>query len=187
MKRAYIGFCTLLVAVLLAGCDQLTHYTVSEQAINHSLQKHNNYGKDLGIPGVATAHFTLSELISAIGREEPNKVTLSANVNVEMSSLLGPQQAMMKIKMKTAPFFDKEQGAIYLRDIEIVSADIQPEKMDTLVKALTPYLNQSLKTYFDNKPAYILSEEHSKKELLAKKLAKGLEVKPGELMISLAD
>ena len=55
------------------------------------------------------------------------------------------------------------------------------------MKALTPYLNQSLKSYFDQKPAYVLNPDNSKTEALAKKLAKGLEVKPGELVILFSD
>ena len=55
------------------------------------------------------------------------------------------------------------------------------------MKALAPYLNQSLKSYFDQQPAYVLDSEKSKAEGMAKKLAKGLEVKPGQLVIPLTD
>lgn len=55
------------------------------------------------------------------------------------------------------------------------------------MKALVPYLNQSLRSYFDQQPAYVLNPEKSKTEAIARKLAKGLEVKPGELVIPLTD
>ncbi|RLR17343.1 DUF1439 domain-containing protein, partial [Sodalis-like symbiont of Bactericera trigonica] len=48
---------------------------------------------------------------------------------------------------------------------------------------LESYLQQSLKSWFDTQPAYRLDASRSKSEALAKKLAKGLEVKPGELVI----
>ena len=85
--------------------------------------------------------------------------------------------------MKAQPVFNKEEGAIYLRDMQIVDVQVQPEKMQSVMKTLTPYLDQSLKSYFNQKPAYILSADRSKAESLAKKFAKGIEVKPGELVI----
>ncbi|HBH68108.1 MAG TPA: hypothetical protein DDY50_07315, partial [Erwinia persicina] len=62
-----------------------------------------------------------------------------------------------------------------------------PEKMEGVLKTLTPYLNESLKNYFNQKPAYVLSTDRSKAESLAKRFAKGLEVKPGELVIPFTD
>ena len=59
--------------------------------------------------------------------------------------------------------------------------------MASIVKTLTPYLNQSLQHYFNERPAYLLSADRSKGEALAKKLAKGLEVKPGQLVIPFTD
>jgi hypothetical protein len=183
MKKAFLGLTALFIAVILSGCNQLTQYTISEQEINQALQKRNNYEKDIGVAGLVNAHIVLNDLSSQIGREEPGKITLSGNAKINVNSLFGPQQADMQLKMKAQPFFDQQQGAIYLRDLEIVDAQVQPEKMASIMKTLTPYLNQSLKSYFNQKPAYVLSEDRSKAESLAKKFAKGLEVKPGQLVI----
>lgn len=183
MNKAFLGLTALFIAVILSGCNQLTQYTISEQEINQALQKRNNYEKDIGVAGLVNAHIVLNDLSSQIGREEPGKITLSGNAKINVNSLFGPQQADMQLKMKAQPFFDQQQGAIYLRDLEIVDAQVQPEKMASIMKTLTPYLNQSLKSYFNQKPAYVLSEDRSKAESLAKKFAKGLEVKPGQLVI----
>ncbi len=183
MNKAFLGFAALLFIGLLTACNQLAQYTISEQEINQALQKHNNFAKDIGISGLVSAHIVLSDLNSEVGREEPNKVTLSGNAEVNISSLLGTQHATMKLKMKTSPFFDQQQGAIYLKDLEIMESQIQPEKMQPVLQSLIPYLNQSLKSYFDQKPVYVLSTDRSKAESLAKTFAKGLIVKPGELVI----
>jgi len=183
MNKLFPGLIALMFAGLLAGCNQLTQYTISEQEVNQALQKHNNYEKQLGVAGLVDAHIALSDLSSQIGREEPNKVTLTGNAKVDITSLFGPQQADMRLTMKAQPVFNKEEGAIYLRDMQIVDVQVQPEKMQSVMKTLTPYLDQSLKSYFNQKPAYILSANRSKAESLAKKFAKGIEVKPGELVI----
>lgn len=186
MKKLYIGLC-LLLSGLVAGCSQVAQYTISEQEINQALAKHNNFEKQIGVAGLADAHIILNDLTAQIGREEPNKVTLNGNAKVNINSLFGPQQATMKLKMKAQPVFIAAEGAIYLRDMELVDVQVQPEKMQGILKALTPYLNESLKSYFNQKPAYVLSADRSKAESLAKRFAKGLEVKPGEIIIPFVD
>ena len=177
----------LVVSGLLVGCNQLTQYTVSEQEINQALEKHNNFSKDIGVPGLADAHIVLSNLTSQIGREEPNKVTLNGDANLDMTSLFGNQKANIKLKLKALPVFNKEKGAIYLQEMEVVDAEVTPDKMKSVLQTLMPYLNQSLRNYFNQQPAYVLSEDKSKGEALAKKYAKGIEVKPGEIIIPFTD
>ena len=169
------------------SCNQLTQYTVSEQEINQALEKHNNFSKDIGVPGLADAHIVLSNLTSQIGREEPNKVTLNGDANLDMTSLFGNQKANIKLKLKALPVFNKEKGAIYLQEMEVVDAEVTPDKMKSVLQTLMPYLNQSLRNYFNQQPAYVLSEDKSKGEALAKKYAKGIEVKPGEIIIPFTD
>lgn len=186
MKKIVIA-AALIVSGLLVGCNQLTQYTVSEQEINQALEKHNNFSKDIGVPGLADAHIVLSNLTSQIGREEPNKVTLNGDANLDMTSLFGNQKANIKLKLKALPVFNKEKGAIYLQEMEVVDAEVTPDKMKSVLQTLMPYLNQSLRNYFNQQPAYVLSEDKSKGEALAKKYAKGIEVKPGEIIIPFTD
>ncbi|WP_427178605.1 lipoprotein [Enterobacter hormaechei] len=186
MKKIVIA-AALIVSGLLVGCNQLTQYTVSEQEINQALEKHNNFSKDIGVPGLADAHIVLTNLASQIGREEPNKVTLSGDASLDMTSLFGNQKADIKLKLKALPVFNKEKGAIFLQEMEIVDAVVTPDKMKPVLQTLMPYLNQSLQNYFNQHPAYVLSEDKSKGESLAKKYAKGIEVKPGEIIIPFTD
>ncbi|MBK0081791.1 lipoprotein [Kosakonia sp. S58] len=186
MKKMILAAALMLSGVLV-GCNQLTQYTISEQEINQALEKRNNFAKDIGVPGVADAHIVLSNLASAIGREEPNKITLTGDANLDMTSLFGNQKAVIKLKLKALPTFDKDQGAIYLHEMEVVDATVTPEKMQSVLQTVMPYLNQSLRNYFNQRPAYVLKEDSTKGEALAKKYAKGIEVKPGEIVIPLTD
>lgn len=45
----------------------------------------------------------------------------------------------------------------------------------------------ALRNYFNQQPAYVLREDGSRGEAMAKKLAKGIEVKPGEIVIPFTD
>ena len=186
MKKIVLA-AALIVSGLLVGCNQLTQYTVSEQEINQALEKHNNFSKDIGVPGLADAHIILTNLTSQIGREEPNKVTLAGDASLDMTSLFGNQKANIKLKLKALPVFNKEKCAIFLQEMEVVDAKVSPDKMAPVLQTLMPYLNQSLRNYFNQQPAYVLSEDKSKGEALAKKYAKGIEVKPGEIIIPFTD
>ncbi|MFV8775956.1 DUF1439 domain-containing protein, partial [Yersinia enterocolitica] len=60
MNKMMWGAAALIVTTTLVGCNQLTQYTLSEQEVNDYLQKHNNYEKQIGIPGLVDAHITLT-------------------------------------------------------------------------------------------------------------------------------
>lgn len=51
-----------------------------------------------------------------------------------MSSLFGSQKATMKLKLKALPVFNKEKGAIYLQEMEVVDATVTPEKCNRCCK-----------------------------------------------------
>jgi len=108
MKKAFPGLLALFFAVLVSGCNQLTQYTISEQEVNQALAKHNNYEKDIGVAGLVNAHILLTDLSSQIGREEPDKVTLTGRAKISVTSLFGPQDADMQLKMKAQPVFDAQ-------------------------------------------------------------------------------
>ena len=65
MKKIVIA-AAFIVSGLLVGCNQLTQYTVSEQEINQALEKHNNFSKDIGVPGLADAH-----IVGEVGCDRP--------------------------------------------------------------------------------------------------------------------
>ncbi|ETS30962.1 hypothetical protein BB987_15980 [Photorhabdus temperata] len=186
MRKFFLG-AVLLLAGLVSGCDQFKDFSVSEELINGYLAKHVHYQKQIELHGIANADIELTELSSQIGRTEPDKMALTGQAKVNIASLLGPAKADMKLTLKAQPVFDPEKGAIFLKELEIVDYQITPEKMEKPINALFPYLNKSLSAFFDIHPVYVLKPDHSKAEAAAKKLAKGLEVKPGKFVIMLTD
>ncbi|AXG47202.1 lipoprotein [Photorhabdus laumondii] len=186
MRKFFLGAVLLLVG-LISGCDQFKDISISEELINGYLAKHVHYQKQLELHGIANADIELTELSSQIGRTEPNKIALTGRANVNVTSLLGPAKADMKLSLKAQPVFDQEKGAIFLKELEIVDYQITPEKMEKPINALVPYLNKSLSAFFDIHPIYVIKADHSKAEAAAKTLAKRLEVKPGKLVIMLTD
>ncbi|MGL4858787.1 MAG: lipoprotein [Enterobacteriaceae bacterium] len=173
----------LICVVLLTACDNLTQITLSEEKINLYLQEHVHYQKQIGVPGLVDANITLVDLKTQIGRSEPNKVALTGSATVNIASIVGSQKARVTLTLNTQPVYYHDQGAVYLKDLEITSYTIEPEKISSAIRVLIPYLNQSLRAYFEENPAYRFDTENSTWQSMAKKMAKGLEVKPGKLVI----
>lgn len=98
----------LAAGLALAGCNPLSSYTISEQEINNSLAKHEQFSRDIGLPGVADAHIELSHLVSQIGRQEPDKITLTGDASLDFTSLFGNQKATMVLTLKAQPEFNQQ-------------------------------------------------------------------------------
>ncbi len=183
MRKSLVLPLMIAISLLLAGCSKLTQYTVSEQEVNEYLQQHNEFERSLGVPGLVNANMALTQLKSDIGRAEAGKVRLMGNALVDISSLLGREKASMTLTLQAQPWYDADQGAIYLKNMKVIDYQIAPEHLQSAFAVFAPYLDNTLKSYFDNRPAYVLDADNNKNEAMAKRLAKGLEVRPGQIVI----
>ena len=172
---------------ILTGCSQLTEFSINEGQINRYLAKNVKYDNKVGISGVVDADIQLSNLTSEIGRSEPGKVAISGQSKISLDSLIGSAKAEIVLTLTSRPYFDATTGSIYLKELTISSYKVTPDNMDTTIAVVIPYLNSSLQTYFEHQPIYVLNPDNSVAEATAKKLAKGLEIKPGKLVIPLVD
>lgn len=172
---------------LLAGCSQLSEFSISESQINSYLASKVKYEHKVGISGFADADIQLANLTSEIGRSEPGKVALNGEASVKLDSLIGKADAKIELTLTARPIFDAKTGSIYLKELNISQYKVIPESMDTAISAVIPYLNSSLETFFETQPVYVLDPNNGAAEATAKKLAKGLEIKPGKLIIPLVD
>ncbi|MGP1959966.1 MAG: lipoprotein [Arsenophonus sp. NC-TX2-MAG3] len=186
MKHFFTGT-LLLLCGFIAGCNQLTEFNISEDNINHYLAKHIHYSKKIGIIGIANANIDIANLSTQIGQIEPNKITLTGIAKIKIKTLLCSTHAEVSLSITSLPYFDVASGAIYLKELIISNNKIIPEKITSIISPIIPILNNSLKSYFEKNPVYLLQPEKNKAEALAKKIVKGLEVKPGKLVISLVE
>lgn len=90
------------------------------------------------------------------------------------------------MSLSAAPYFDATSGSIYMRDVEITNYTLDPDKWDTLISALIPYLNHTLSTFFNITLVYVLNGDNTA-EAAAKKFAKGIEIRPGRIVIPLTE
>ncbi|OTA16311.1 lipoprotein [Xenorhabdus vietnamensis] len=186
MRKFFLGAVLILVG-LLSGCDLFKNISVNEGLLNEYLSKKVHYQKQISLPGAIQANITLGSLTSQIGRKDPKKIELSTQAKVQLVTSWNTVQADMKLTIRAKPVFDAEKKAIFIKELEIVDYKTTPEKIAIPIKTLIPYLNNSLTGFFDTQPVYVLNSGKSKAESAALKLAKGLEVKPGKLVINLVN
>ncbi|CAM3734649.1 lipoprotein [Xenorhabdus thuongxuanensis] len=186
MRRFFLGT-VLVLAGLISGCDQFKEVSINEGLLNDYLLKSVYYQKQISLPGATKANITLGDLTSQIGRQDPEKIELTTLAKIQLVTLLGTVQSDMKLTIRAKPIFNVGKGAIFIKELEIVDYQTTPEKIATPIKTLLPYLNTSLSEFFDAHPVYVLNPEKSKPEAIALKLAKGLKIQPGKLVIDLVD
>jgi hypothetical protein len=56
--------------------------------------------------------------------------------------------------MKALPVFDKEKGAIYLQEMEVVDATVAPEKMQSILQTLDALPESVPAYYFNQQPIF---------------------------------
>ena len=90
---------------------------------------------------------------------------------MDLNSLFGNQKATIDLKLKALPVFNKEQGAIYPA-VKWKSSmrKLSRKSCTSVVQTLIPYLNQSLRSYFNQQPAYVLREDASTGEALSEEI-----------------
>lgn len=186
-KKIQMMFAALLCTALLAACSQLTQYSLTEQQVNEYLQQKVEFQKQLGLPGVFEANITLKDMQAKIGRAEPNQVILNGTADLNLSTLVGQEHADVALSLAARPYFDSETGAIYLREMQLLNATVTPQSLEKSTKVLMPYLKNSLQLFFNQTPVYVLDSNRSKEEALVRQLAKGIEIKPGKIIIPLSE
>ncbi|MCD1127525.1 lipoprotein [Jinshanibacter sp. LJY008] len=184
MFRIFPRVCAVLVIGLLFGCNQVSQYTLSEQSINKYLATHTDKtSRSFNLSGLVNADLSLNNLNAKIGRDTPNKVTLSGNAVFAISSILGNQDANLQLTINARPDFDPVKGAVYLKDLELADYDLKTTQGAVKnVKTFIPLLNSALQLYFNDQPVYILNPANSALEATAQKLAKGIKVEEGKLV-----
>ena len=168
-------------ALLLAACS-LTQYSVSEGEINQYLMERVAFEEQLGIPRIMATKIRLADMQSRIGRRQTDRVELDAAGDLEVASPLGSQQMKVRLSLSARPDYVAEQGAIYLRDLELISVKTEPADVGAALTPLLPTFNQSLSLFLSQTPVYRLDGSR-KNEARIKEKVEALKVEPGRLVI----
>lgn len=185
IKRVALYFFVTVVSVFAIGCQNIMQYALSEQMVNHYLQSAMNKNvQQFNISDFAKLDLSFKDLDADIGRDDTNSVMLSGTVNTKISTLLGSQDAALNLQIKGRPDFDQKNGAVYIKDLELVSYKLESSLGSINTSTFIPYLNQALQIYFNQNPVYVLDKSNTL-EMLALKSTSHFYVEKGQLVFSL--
>lgn len=155
----------LLIVFMLSSCAS---YSVTEGEIQDYLDSRATFERTVGIKSLAYANVKFSDIKVGIGRVSDDRVNLDAKSQAKIMISGQPQQDIaIDVSFSAVPYYDKEEGAIFLNDLEVESLELSPDELTSFAgkQLLTPIV-EMVGQFILTQPVYRLDEEDAKQSLL---------------------
>ncbi|WP_392561026.1 DUF1439 domain-containing protein [Orbus sturtevantii] len=185
LKQLSLFMALLLLAGLLSACQQIGQYSLSEQALNSALQKKlAEYSQSIDASNMLKMKLDFNKLNLNIGQQQANQVAANGTAQLSIQTPLATENVSIKLHLNALPEINKQQDAIYLKQVEIADYQIDSRLGSISSGMLLPYLNQALQLYFEHNPIYQL-DQSNQLERLAFKSVSNIRVEQGKLVFSM--
>ena len=186
MKFIYRIVAFFVVAIGVVAVASANLLSISEKEINDYLRtqlaEKIPLADSVGIPGLMQLDYQLHDLVTQIGQTSEKKVEIQGVVDGLLIARGKRHEAKIKLNLDTTPYFDPEKGAVYLKDVRLLSWEVSPEKYQETVQFFLPMLFDGLTNLLNYSPVYTLDETKTK-EMLVKKFGKAIIVEKGMLRL----
>lgn len=186
MKFIYRIVAFFVVAIGVVAVASANLLSISEKEINDYLRTQLAakipLADSVGIPGLMQLDYQLHDLVTQIGQTSEKKVEIQGVVDGLLIARGKKHEAKIKLNLDTIPYFDPEKGAVYLKDVRLLSWKVSPEKYQETVQFFLPMLFDGLTNLLNRSPVYTLDETKTK-EMLVKKFGKAIIVEKGMLRL----
>ncbi|MDQ6576711.1 DUF1439 domain-containing protein [Haemophilus parahaemolyticus] len=186
MKFIYRIVAFFVVAIGVVAVASANLLSISEKEINDYLRtqlaEKIPLADSVGIPGLMQLDYQLHDLVTQIGQTSEKKVEIQGVVDGLLIARGKKHEAKIKLNLDTTPYFDPEKGAVYLKDVRLLSWEVSPEKYQETVQFFLPMLFDGLTNLLNHSPVYTLDETKTK-EMLVKKFGKAIIVEKGMLRL----
>lgn len=186
MKFIYRIVAFFVVAIGVVAVASANLLSISEKEINDYLRTQLAakipLADSVGIPGLMQLDYQLHDLVTQIGQTSEKKVEIQGVVDGLLIARGKKHEAKIKLNLDTIPYFDPEKGAVYLKDVRLLSWEVSPEKYQETVQFFLPMLFDGLTNLLNRSPVYTLDETKTK-EMLVKKFGKAIIVEKGMLRL----
>ncbi|MBK1725995.1 DUF1439 domain-containing protein [Halorhodospira neutriphila] len=172
--------------LLLAGCASLMEYPVAgQEEVQAYLDERLGPLQELHLDSpVAAFDFSLRAADVTLGPEQaPDRVQLDLAGQAELALPLGGREsAAMQLRLRGLPDYDREAGAVYVRELELVGGEIDSRWFQGPVTPLARPLVAAVGRYLEENPVYEFAEGSATGQLLSRVPA-GVQVEPGRLVL----
>ena len=186
MKFIYRIVAFFVVAIGVVAVASANLLSISEKEINDYLRtqlaEKIPLADSVGIPGLMQLDYQLHDLVTQIGQTNEKKVEIQGIVDGLLIARGKKHEAKIKINLDTIPYFDPEKGAVYLKDVRLLSWEVSPKKYQETLQFFLPMLFDGLTNLLNRSPVYTLDETKTK-EMLVKKFGKAIIVEKGMLRL----
>ena len=186
MKFIYRIVAFFVVAIGVVAVASANLLSISEKEINDYLRtqlaEKIPLADSVGIPGLMQLDYQLHDLATKIGQTSEGKVEIQGIVDGLLIARGKKHEAKIKLNLDTTPYFDPEKGAVYLKDVRLLSWEVSPEKYQETAQFFLPMLFDGLTNLLNRSPVYTLDETKTK-EMLVKKFGKAIIVEKGMLRL----
>lgn len=177
---------TFLLATAMVTLPARADFSVSEQEINEylasKLSEKVPLQDKIGIPNLFELDYNLHSLTSQIGRTVEKRVAVSGVVDGILKARGKKYDASIQLNMDTTPYYDAEKGALFLKDVRLLSWSAKPEKYQGELQMFLPVLVDGLNGFLNSNPVHTL-DESKMKEAMVKKFGKAIIVENGSLKL----
>ena len=92
----------------------------------------------------------MHDLVTQIGQTSEKKVEIQGVVDGLLIARGKKHEAKIKLNLDTTPYFDPEKGAVYLKDVRLLSWEVSPEKYQETVQFFLPMLFDGLNEFIES-------------------------------------
>ncbi|OOF87233.1 hypothetical protein BKG93_01585 [Rodentibacter ratti] len=180
MKKLNISLLTLFLGCSIFPPAQSSPFSLSENQINQYLLEKGAIKDKFNFPGLFSLNYQLKDLTTKIGRSTEKRVEI--NGTAEGLLKFGNKQfpAKLNLTFDTIPYYNPEKGAVYLRNLRVLQWSGEPKEYMEQLQIAMPFLSESISALLATIPIYTLDESNIR-DVLIKKLAKGIKIEPGIL------
>ncbi|WP_394132497.1 DUF1439 domain-containing protein [Shewanella maritima] len=172
--------CLILMTAVLTGCA--SQYSISERDIERYLNNQMHFEVKQGNQLIGFM-IELNDMNVELGHK-PETMAVTANAEVTVSNPIFPISAKLKATFEAKPWYDKDSKSIYLKHLDLIDVESEPEDIQAAIEQISPRLMQFVSQFLTTQPVYTLDETDSNQALMAK-LAEEIEIKQGKIIIKL--
>lgn len=181
MKKHIIA---LFSSLMMSGC---TSYTITEQDVSQYLNEEIEYNHELGLPGLLYATLHLDDVAVKIGRVAENRIDVEAAATGELEIFSQDNKELdLLLNFSAIPFYDKDRGAIYLKNVRLEKLDSKSYPIDDHLQKVVKPLVSVVSLFLTNEPVYKLKDSKLAESLI-KAAEPNLLIKNNSMIIDFND
>lgn len=162
-----LSACSCFLLLLLLGCQgtnlKPNEYRISQGRVQQAINRALPYGNSFDLV-VAKPEIKVDKLRVILGGDPPGRVGIDGGMGI--SGMPQMPRLDVNIALDGVPQFVPEEGAIYLRDVQLRSVELEGNTEfesvfeQLLVGPALPLVSRVAGSYFDRYPIYRLSDDN---------------------------